>query len=66
MTQADGILVASSKHRHATMNSLPIPKCCKDICNILGDDSNKGDPIYRDNGIIQTIATGKYDVNLLV
>jgi hypothetical protein len=52
----------SSNHRHATMNSFPHPATKEDVITILGDQSDKEYPIFRESGVddyVKTVAVGK-------
>ncbi|PSN31332.1 hypothetical protein C0J52_24052 [Blattella germanica] len=62
MPETGGPIMESSDARHKTMACYPEPKTRKDVINMLGDHSNKKQPIFRDMGdddFVKTVAVGK-------
>ena len=58
MPEVESPLIDSSKHRETVITDSQAPKNLTDATNILGDDSDNHYPIYRERGIVRTIATG--------
>ncbi|KAG8227771.1 hypothetical protein J437_LFUL005778 [Ladona fulva] len=66
--EVDGMIITSSDRRHAVMDNAPSPTTKQDVINILGDDSDKEYPIYREGkseDFVKTIATGKVIIEVL-
>lgn len=60
--EVGGMIVASSDHRHATMEKMKKPESVDDVINILGDQSDKEFTIFRESGdddFVKTVAVGK-------
>ncbi|PSN46475.1 hypothetical protein C0J52_06877 [Blattella germanica] len=53
--------MTSSRHRHASLGSFPKPKCRKDVINMLGDQSDKEYPVFRQTDYAETVAVGIFD-----
>lgn len=51
----------SSKHRLAAMSTFPKPSNRKDVIKMLGDQSDKEYPIFRESDNAQTVAVGIFD-----
>lgn len=63
MPQVTGAIIASSEHREACIHKLPPPKTMDEVAAILGDNSDKEFPIYREQAeddYVKTIATGPF------
>ena len=57
-----GGMIESSNHRHQCMNCFPEPKLRQDVINMLGDQSDKEQPIFREMGdddFVKTVTVGK-------
>lgn len=52
-------LMISSERREAAMNSLPPPKDASGVAILLGDESDKEYPVFRNKEIIRTVLTGE-------
>ncbi|KAF2884225.1 hypothetical protein ILUMI_21960 [Ignelater luminosus] len=62
--QQDGGMLESSEARMCTLKSYPKALTKKDVIQMLGDHSDKKNPVFRDLGpedIVKTIAVGIFD-----
>ncbi|EFA00578.1 beta-alanyl-dopamine/carcinine hydrolase [Tribolium castaneum] len=54
-------MLRSSEERMAVFKKYDKPKCEGDVIEMLGDDSNKDYPVFRDTDFVRTIAVGIFD-----
>ncbi|XP_044270193.1 uncharacterized protein LOC123014935 isoform X2 [Tribolium madens] len=54
-------MLRSSEERMAAFKKYSKPKCEGDVIEMLGDDSNKDYPVFRDTDYVRTIAVGIFD-----
>lgn len=57
--EVDGLIIDSSNERLDTFAKFGAPKTKSDVINMLGDQSAKNHVVFRDKGIVQTIAMGQ-------
>lgn len=61
MKEVDGLIIDSSTERLSTFAKFGAPKSKTDVINMLGDHSGKTHEVFRDEGIVRTIAMGKHN-----
>lgn len=57
------MIVDSSTERHEAFSKFAAPKTKSDVVNMLGDQSGKNHTVFRDNGIVRTIAAGNKSIS---
>lgn len=58
--EVDGLIIDSSIERLDTFARFGPPKTKTDVINMLGDQSAKNHVVFRDEGIVRTVAMGEY------
>lgn len=57
-------MLKSSEERMAVFKKFDKPKSKEDVIEMLGDDSNKEYPVFRDTDFVRTIAVGNLFLKL--